>query len=234
MHPQAGEGMASSDGSGDTKSSRLLGVLVGLLSSVCASLAFLSIKSLGNGEKAIVMTLWFHATAAIASVFPLLVSFPSPPVVPTLFEASLLLHIGWTSFIGQLLISRGFQLLSPSRAAAINLTQVVHARLLSTLVLHDAVSWPSFAGSGLIGLGVLAVQLGKDGGTSNSVSGLPSGKEQERPARNTDEVTLLAADNATGAASLELDADGEQRVPGYGRIEVLEPCSPRESLASVL
>lgn len=123
--------------------------------------AFLSIKSLGKSEQAIVMSMWFHSVSSAVAIVPLCFSVPAPAVLPTLNEACLLVNVVWTSFIGQLLLSRGFQLLSPSSAAAINLTQVVHARVLSTLVLHDPFHWFSFAGSALIALGVLLSQLGK-------------------------------------------------------------------------
>jgi uncharacterized membrane protein len=137
---------------------RLLGISAGLASATFAAGAFLSIKSLGNSERAIVMSMWFHCVSAVACIVPLCMSVPSAPRVPTARECLLLGGIVVTSFLGQLLISRGFQLLKPSTAAAINLTQVLHADLLSTLALHEPVYWYSFAGAALIVAGVLLAQ----------------------------------------------------------------------------
>ena len=139
------------------------GVACGLGSAAFAAVAFLSIKSLGSNERPIVMSMWFHTTAALTTIVPLCMRFPVPAVLPSWWETGLLLNIACMSFLGQLLISRGFQLLSPSSAAAINLTQVVHARVLSAAVLHDPVHWYSFAGSALIAAGVLLSRAGTGG-----------------------------------------------------------------------
>ena len=140
---------------------RLLGVLAGTASAVCAAGAFLSIKALGNSEPPIVMSMWFHSVSAVAAFVPLCFSVPDKAVLPTLQQAALLAGVVVTSFFGQLLISRGFQLLKPSTAASLNLTQVVHAHLLSVIALHDSVHWYSFAGAALVVAGVLLAQIGK-------------------------------------------------------------------------
>ena len=107
---------------------RLLGVVAGTLAAIFAAAAFMSIKALGNSEEPIVMSMWFHTVAGAASVVPLALGMPEPFVPPNLRQAALLVGVVGTSFFGQLLISRGFQLLSPSLAAALNLTQVcIHA-----------------------------------------------------------------------------------------------------------
>ena len=119
----------------------LWGVVAALASSCFAAGAFLSIKSIGNDEQAITTTMWFHGVSFTVAVVPMLFGLPSPAVVPTAHEALLLSQVVWTSFVGQLMLSRGFQLLNPSVAAAINLSQVVHARTLSVLFLHDSLPW---------------------------------------------------------------------------------------------
>lgn len=108
----------------DSGAHRLLGVGLGTLAAICAAGAFLSIKALGQNEEPVVMSMWFHAVAGLASVVPLLLGLPRRTMLPNAQQAALLLGVIVTSFFGQLLISRGFQLLSPSLAAAINLTQV--------------------------------------------------------------------------------------------------------------
>lgn len=142
-------------------SDTLSGVTAALASSCSAAGAFVSIKSIGNDEKAITTTMWFHGISFTVAMIPLLFGLPTPAVVPTAHEALLLSQVVWTSFLGQLMLSRGFQLLNPSVAAAINLSQVVHARTLSVLFLNDTLPWTGVVGSILIGGGVLSTQLGK-------------------------------------------------------------------------
>lgn len=119
----------------------LWGVIAALASSCFAAGAFLSIKSIGNDEKAITTSMVFHTVSFTVALLPMLIGVPFPAVMPTAHEALLLSQVVWTSFVGQLMLSRGFQLLTPSVAAAINLSQVVHARTLSVLFLHDSLPW---------------------------------------------------------------------------------------------
>jgi uncharacterized membrane protein len=190
------------------------GILCGLASAIFAAGAFLSIKALGGNEQPIVMTMWFHFVAAATAILPVCLKFPIPAVLPSWHEAGLLLNVVWTSFLGQLLLSRGFQLLSPSSAAAVNLTQVVHAHILSALVLHDNVRWYSFAGSSLIALGVLLAQAGRGASPSgNAPAG--SGKElydQELTCTHSDleNKGLLVSENVDGEMmGTQVPVDGE-------------------------
>ena len=132
--------------SGDTQH-RLIGVGLGITAAFFAAAAFMTIKALGRTEEPIVMTFYFHAIAGVAASVPLCFSFPQAPVIPDLQQVGLLCGVVLTSFFGQLLISRGFQLLSASLAAALNLTQVRLAPCaadavpdfvaLATVVLHS-------------------------------------------------------------------------------------------------
>lgn len=152
-------------GAENSGSNTLWGVLTALSSSCFAAGAFLTLRSIGNDEKAVTTALWFHAISAFVCVVPILFSWPIPPVFPTHHEAWLLAFIVVSSFLGQLLLSRGFQLLSPSVAAAINLMQVAHARALSIMFLGDTLSWTGIVGSILVAGGVLSTQIGKNSNT---------------------------------------------------------------------
>ena len=136
---------------------RLWGIGAGLLAAVCAAGAFLSLRALGTKEDAITTSLWFHSMAALSCVLPLALSYPTPARWPNVQQVVLLLTVAVTSFGGQLLLARGFQLLAASSAAAINLTQVVHAHILSAAFLHEELHWYSVLGSLFIGAGAVLV-----------------------------------------------------------------------------
>lgn len=71
-----------------------------------------------------VVAMAFHTATIFMSVAPLAAGWPQPAVVPSLADAGLLLAIAVTSFGGQLLLTRGFQLQAASKAASINFSQV--------------------------------------------------------------------------------------------------------------
>eukprot|EP00892_Ulva_mutabilis_P009823 jgi/Ulvmu1/7212/UM034_0121.1 len=177
---------------GDSGPWHLAGVFAGLGSSVAAGVAFVCIRSLSGKEPAVVMTNWFHATSTVISVIPVLLGFPGPAVWPTLTELMILVAIVLGSFTGQLCLSRGFSMLAPSRAAAINLLQVVHARILSIAFLHEHIEASGIAGTVLVAAGVLVAQMGKNGAQAREQSvPLNTGTEIGRPGCS-DEVQLLS------------------------------------------
>ena len=94
------------------------------MSALCCSGAFISIRLIGSREPALVMSVWFHATSLASCIVPLLISYPSPAVWPSPADSAILLEIAVTSFFGQMVLSRGFQLQAAAKASAINLTQV--------------------------------------------------------------------------------------------------------------
>jgi drug/metabolite transporter (DMT)-like permease len=70
-----------------------------------------------------VVALYFHACTVVLSIGPLAAGWPQRATLPSASDAALLGAIAVTSFAGQLLLTRGFQLESASRAASINFSQ---------------------------------------------------------------------------------------------------------------
>jgi drug/metabolite transporter (DMT)-like permease len=60
----------------------------------------------------------------MTSVGPLALGWPQKAAWMSLEDALLLLGVAATSFLGQLVLTRGFQLLEASKASSINFTQV--------------------------------------------------------------------------------------------------------------
>eukprot|EP00198_Chlamydomonas_reinhardtii_P012721 XP_001702058.1 predicted protein [Chlamydomonas reinhardtii] len=122
----AGAAAAGAGGGGggvEWDAQRLLGTLFGVLSAVLSAGAFISIRFIGKGEPALVMSVYFHVCAAASSALPLTLGLPAAAVAPGGLQWALLAGVAATSFWGQILIGRGFQLLSAARASAINFTQ---------------------------------------------------------------------------------------------------------------
>lgn len=70
------------------------------------------------------VALWFHTATLATSSLPLAVGWPQRGVLPAGGDAALLLGVAACSFLGQLLITRGMQVLSAAKASAINFMQV--------------------------------------------------------------------------------------------------------------
>jgi len=117
------------------------GTVFGIVSATCAAGAFVAIRQIGNREPALVMSVWFHSTSLVSCLVPLLIGYPSPPVWPGAVDAVNLCSIAITSFFGQMLLSRGFQLQSAAKASAINLTQ---ARLIANALIKYGVAFTGF------------------------------------------------------------------------------------------
>ena len=73
------------------------------------------------------MALWYHLSTLALSSIPLALNWEQRSI-PLPFDLGMALGVAGTSFVGQLLLSRGFQLLDASKAAAINFTQVGRGR----------------------------------------------------------------------------------------------------------
>lgn len=192
----------------DSGSDKVGGVVAALVSSCFAAGAFICIKANGKDAHPITTALWFHTISASGSVIPMVFGLPFPASFPTPHEALLLSILVAMSFLGQLLLSRGFQLLNPSVAAAINLCQVVHARTLCVLFLGDDLPWTGVAGSILIGGGVLSTQLGKQKKSDVTLEERPDGAgdtvrliEQQG---DDEKVFTLTASDSLKDQSLEL------------------------------
>ncbi|KXZ53815.1 hypothetical protein GPECTOR_6g733 [Gonium pectorale] len=156
---------------------RLLGTMFGLLSALLSAGAFISIRYVGKGEPALVLSVYFHVCAAASSAVPLAAGLPDRAVWPTGRQWGLLVGVAATSFWGQILVGRGFQLLHAARASAINLSQVVYSYILGLLFLHEGLTLYGGAGSVLIAAGAILSNLrpkkeaesgGREGGGAES------------------------------------------------------------------
>ena len=112
------------------------GVLLGLAAAMLTSGAFMSIKAIGDSEDSVVVAMWFHIAALAEAAAPLALGVPKAAVVPGRNDMMLLAGVSVTSCLGELLISRSCQLLAPSLAAALNLTQVLAARKLCMCLIR--------------------------------------------------------------------------------------------------
>ena len=85
----------------------------------------MTIRLIGGSEPAAVIAVWFHTATMVLSVFPLLAGFPNKPVLLSHVDGGFMMGVAGTSFVAQLLSTRGLlQRCQAAKAAAMGFTQV--------------------------------------------------------------------------------------------------------------
>ena len=181
--------------------SRTWGTFAGVASAVFAAGAFISIRLIGTREPALVLSMWFHTTAMFSSVPPMAASWPEPAVWPSAVNWVILIAISFTSFAGQMMLTRGFQLQSGARASGLNMTQVVFGYFYGFVFFNEQLDSLGVAGSGFVAVGAIMVNLKE------------RSRRQEEcriivPPNSTDAPQHEMALAATTAADLNLDQSG--------------------------
>jgi hypothetical protein len=95
--------------------------------------------------------MWFHTCTIIMCTLPLALGWPQAPVLPLAGDMLLLLGVALTSFAGQLLMTRGLQLIPAAQASTTSFAQVSRQLLRDHNVLHEACSSSSAEPAAAVG-----------------------------------------------------------------------------------
>jgi drug/metabolite transporter (DMT)-like permease len=127
-----------------------LAVLIALVT----SLAYVSVRSLGNSEHPLVIVFYFPLVALPLSL-PLVAL---DPVLPTPSELLWLVGVGVFTQVGQVYLTRGLTALPAAQATAISYVQVAFAGLWGWLVFGESIDGWTVAGAVLV-LAAMLVSL---------------------------------------------------------------------------
>lgn len=127
----------------------------------------MTIRLIGGSEPAAVIALWFHCATLVLSIFPLLAGVPNKAVLLSGVDGSLMLGVAGTSFVAQLLSTRGLQRCRAAKAAAMGFTQVVYSHIMGAVFFDDKLTLGGLLGTLLILAGVLLVTLRLPAGSSS-------------------------------------------------------------------
>jgi len=131
-----------------------LAVLIALAGALFTSLAYVSVRSLGNSEHPLVIVLYFPLVA-LPLTLPLVAL---DPVLPTASELLWLVGVGVFTQVGQVYLTRGLTALPAAQATAISYVQVAFAGLWGWLVFGESVDGWTVAGAVLV-LAAMLVSL---------------------------------------------------------------------------
>lgn len=120
--------------------------LVGIAAAVLASVAMVAIRDMSDDEPPARIVFQFGLVSTLVSAVPLLWAWQMPPT----HLWGWLLAMGVFGSIGQLLITRAFQVAPPGRIGPFNYTSVVFAALLGWAVWGESLLVTTVIGSLLI------------------------------------------------------------------------------------
>jgi drug/metabolite transporter (DMT)-like permease len=111
--------------------------LIGLLGGALAAVAKVTVRRLGRSEPTTRIVFYFSLVATLVSAVPLSWSWQTPDTDSGL----LLLLIGITGTLGQLLLTRGYSIAPPSQVGAFTYTSVVFAAIFGYLFWDEVIDY---------------------------------------------------------------------------------------------
>ncbi len=139
-------------------------VLVALSSSLMAALAFVTVRQLSSTEPPLRIVTYFAIVGLIISAIPLTWTWQTP----TLQQCVMLLGVGLTTTIGQLLLTRGYQNAPASSVGIFTYTSVPFGTFLGWLFWQELLEPEFYLGAILIILAGVLVLRRKLPETNNS------------------------------------------------------------------
>jgi drug/metabolite transporter (DMT)-like permease len=140
----------------------LQGAAAALVSALAAALAMIQVRQLVSSEGTPSIVVYFALTASCMA----LLSLPFGWVVPTPFEAGLMIAAGLIGGIGQLMLTESYRHADASTIATFDYSSMLWSLMLGWLVFGDVATLPVLIGTAIIiGSGVFIIlrehQLGR-------------------------------------------------------------------------
>lgn len=120
--------------------------LIALASSILAAFAFVTVRKLSATEPALRIVSYFAIFGVLISAIPFIWTWQ----IPTLNQSLILIGVGLTTTIGQLLLTRGYQNAPASSVGIFTYTSVPFGTLLGWLLWQELLNQNSYVGGILI------------------------------------------------------------------------------------
>ncbi|MEB3217705.1 MAG: DMT family transporter [Nostocales cyanobacterium 94392] len=121
-------------------------MLIGLISSAFASISMVTIRKLSATEPAVRTVLYFAIIASLVSVIPLIWAWKTP----TYNEWLMLIGVGFSSTVVQLLTTRGYASAPASQVGIFSYSSVIFGAFIGWLFWHELWDITSLFGATLI------------------------------------------------------------------------------------
>lgn len=131
-----------------------LGAMLVLGGAIFAALAQVFVRKLVMTENTSAIVFWFSLTATLLS----LVTLPFGWVIPTTFEAAILIGAGLLGGIGQILLTSSYREADASLVAPFDYASMLFALLIGYFVFAEVPTWTMLGGAALvIAAGILII-----------------------------------------------------------------------------
>lgn len=131
-----------------------LGAMLVLGGAIFAALAQVFVRKLVMTENTSAIVFWFSLTATLLS----LVTLPFGWVIPTTFEAAILIGAGLLGGIGQILLTSSYREADASLVAPFDYASMLFALLIGYFVFAEVPTWTMLGGASLvIAAGILII-----------------------------------------------------------------------------
>jgi drug/metabolite transporter (DMT)-like permease len=124
-----------------------IGVLYGVLSAMFYALAMISLRTLGSTEKIITTTTYFTLISTIMLSVPAAIEWTAPK---SFFDFILFAASGVCAGIGQLFLTKAYQLASPTIISPFNYTAILWAVLIGFIVWEHVPSFYMWLGASIV------------------------------------------------------------------------------------
>jgi len=142
--------------SGETmQTAQAMGAVILLLGAVCTALAQIYIRKLVATEKTSAIVFYFSITSSILS----LTTLPFGWVVPTLWEASLMVLTGVIGGFGQIFLTEAYRNADASVVAPFDYAAMLFALFIGYFVFSEVPTWTMLGGAALIILAGIIIIL---------------------------------------------------------------------------
>ncbi len=131
---------------GEAGYAEAFGAVIVLGGAVFAALAQVTVRRLVATERTAVIVFWFSMTATVLS----LITIPFGWVVPTPFEAFLLVAAGLMGGVGQILLTSSYREADASLVAPFDYASMIFALLIGWFVFAEIPSWTVLGGAALV------------------------------------------------------------------------------------
>lgn len=131
---------------GEAGYAEAFGAVIVLGGAVFAALAQVTVRRLVATERTAVIVFWFSMTATVLS----LITIPFGWVVPTPFEAFLLVTAGLLGGVGQILLTSSYREADASLVAPFDYASMIFALLIGWFIFAEIQSWTVLGGAALV------------------------------------------------------------------------------------
>ncbi|WP_143594880.1 DMT family transporter [Thioclava sp. DLFJ5-1] len=142
-------------GSGPEGGAEALGAGLALAGATCAALAQIQIRRMVGTERTSAIVFWFSCTASVLS----LASLPFGWVVPTAWEATLLILAGLIGGTGQIMLTSAYRFADASLVAPFDYASMLLALVIGYTIFAEVPTHATLAGAALIIAAGIAIIL---------------------------------------------------------------------------